>query len=139
MPPSTTCSHTTSAAPTPVCGRASTEFSIFTASAGWAGTVPLSRPVSGQYTGGGGGGVDDAGGVTVAATAASELPAQEAVPVSATPASSAAPIRRRARSRPVGRERARTSVRRAAEEGRATAVLLLGEGGDHPADGRRRR
>src|SRR3712207_3557312 len=48
MPPSTTCSHTTSAAPSPVCGRASTEFSIFTASAGRSTTASTGTPVSGQ-------------------------------------------------------------------------------------------
>src|SRR3712207_9555421 len=48
MPPSTTCSHTTSAAASPVCGRASTEFSIFTASAGRSATASTGTPVSGQ-------------------------------------------------------------------------------------------
>src|SRR3954468_6301820 len=69
MPPSTTSSHTTSAALTPVCGRASIEFSILAASAGWAGTAPLSSPVSGHSTGAGGGGGGGGGGVVeVAAT-----------------------------------------------------------------------
>src|ERR671933_2553545 len=48
MPPSTTSSHTRSAAPSPVCGRASTEFSIFTASAGRSATASAGTPVSGQ-------------------------------------------------------------------------------------------
>src|SRR3954451_22769847 len=56
MPPSTTSSQTRSAEGSPVCGRASSEFSIFTASAGCGGTAPLSTPVSGHSTGGGGGG-----------------------------------------------------------------------------------
>src|SRR3954454_1029393 len=37
-----------SAAVSPVCGRASTEFSIFTASAGRSATVSAGTPVSGQ-------------------------------------------------------------------------------------------
>src|SRR3712207_4624951 len=48
MPPSTTCSHTMSAALRPVCGRASTEFSIFTASAGRSAIASAGTPVSGQ-------------------------------------------------------------------------------------------
>jgi hypothetical protein len=48
IPPSTTCSHTTSAASSPVCGRAATEFSIFTASAGRSAIASAGTPVSGQ-------------------------------------------------------------------------------------------
>src|SRR4051794_26516032 len=51
MPPSTTSSHTRSAASSPVCGRASTEFSIFTASAGRSATASAGTPVSGQAGG----------------------------------------------------------------------------------------
>src|SRR3954451_17745067 len=68
MPPSTTSSQTRSAEWSPVCGRASREFSIFTASAGCGGTAPLSRPVSGHSTGGGGGG-GGGGGTEVVVTA----------------------------------------------------------------------
>src|SRR5215218_1112561 len=52
MPPSTTSSHTRSAAFSPDCGRASTEFSIFTASAGRSRSASSSpaTPVSGQGT-----------------------------------------------------------------------------------------
>src|SRR3954468_12712245 len=64
MPPSTTSSHTTSAAPSPVCGRASIEFSILTASAGRSTGPCAGTPVRGQSTGGGGG-----GGVVVGAAA----------------------------------------------------------------------
>ena len=39
--------------PAPVCGRASREFSIFTATAGWGATFPLGTPVSGHTTGAG--------------------------------------------------------------------------------------
>src|SRR3954468_19056027 len=58
MPPSTTSSQTTSASPSPVWGRASTEFSILTASAGRSAVAAsvAATPVSGQVTGGGGGG-----------------------------------------------------------------------------------
>ena len=55
IPPSTTCSQTTSAALRPVCGRASTEFSIFTASAGRWTSVVVTPPVSGHTIGSGSG------------------------------------------------------------------------------------
>src|SRR4051794_6863269 len=48
MPPSTTSSQTMSACSRPVWGRASPEFSIFTASAERATTSPAVPPVSGQ-------------------------------------------------------------------------------------------
>src|SRR3569833_1015775 len=97
MPPSTTSSQTVSAALRPDCGRASTEFSIFTASAGCGGTVPLSNPVSGHRTGGGGGGgaADDVGGVLTAAGAPSSL-LQDTRLVSATPTRRTAPRWRQA-------------------------------------------
>src|ERR1700712_3443231 len=55
MPPSTTSSQTMSAEFRPVCGRASIEFSIFTARAGRLTSAVVCTPVSGQKTGGGGG------------------------------------------------------------------------------------
>src|SRR5438067_11767732 len=55
MPPSTTSSQTMSAEFRPVCGRASIEFSIFTASAGRLTSAVVCTPVSGQKTGAGGG------------------------------------------------------------------------------------
>src|SRR6476646_4790483 len=56
MPPSTTSSHTMSAEFSPVCGRASREFSILTASAGRSTGAAMRTPVSGHRGGGGGGG-----------------------------------------------------------------------------------
>src|SRR3954454_15436603 len=61
MPPSTTSSHTTSAAPSPVCGRASIEFSILTASAGRSTGPCAGTPVRGQSTGGGAAAVSSSG------------------------------------------------------------------------------
>src|SRR4051812_7809850 len=55
IPPSTTCSQTMSAALSPVWGRASTEFSIFTARAGRLTASDTSTPVSGQTIGSGSG------------------------------------------------------------------------------------
>src|SRR3954454_10561139 len=108
MPPSTTSSHTTSAAPSPVCGRASIEFSILTASAGRSTGPSAGRPVSGQRTGGGGGGggggAAGVGGVVVGAAvldgagaAAGESPAWHAVrAATSTAAASTGPGQRRA-------------------------------------------
>src|SRR3954452_7471120 len=69
MPPSTTSSQTRSAAFSPVCGRASIEFSILTASAGRSTGPSAGRPVRGQRAGGGGG-----GGVVVVGAAVLEVP-----------------------------------------------------------------
>src|SRR5688572_9039375 len=102
MPPSTTASQTTSAALRPVCGRASTEFSILTASAGRWTSVAVSTPVSGHSTGSGtgggtGGGVGSGvdGGVLegVVATASGTDEAQPAAATSTAATSSAAPRR----------------------------------------------
>src|SRR4051812_15119698 len=96
MPPSTTCSHTWSAAFSPVWGRAASEFSILTASAGPVGSVGASTPVSGQRTGGGSG-VGEGVGVDVlvvvgAAAVREDEPHAAALSTDAT--SSAAPSRR---------------------------------------------
>src|SRR3954454_20829639 len=100
MPPSTTSSQTRSAEGSPVCGRASREFSIFTASAGCGGTAPLSTPVSGHSTGGGGGGGGGATEVVVTAgvSAAAGVVSSRLQPtrlLSARPARRAAPRERR--------------------------------------------
>src|SRR3954452_25519842 len=101
MPPSTISSQTRSAAFSPVCGRASIEFSILTASAGRSTGPSAGRPVSGQRAGGGGGGVvvgaaglDGAGG---GGAAAGESPAWHAVrAATSTAAASTGPGQRRA-------------------------------------------
>src|SRR5690348_17262774 len=86
-----------SAALSPVCGRASIEFSIFTASAGRLTSAVVCTPVSGQGVVGGGGGVVGAVVVFVAEatglTSANEL---QAVTVSSTATSPAAARRREA-------------------------------------------
>src|SRR3954470_22549291 len=130
MPPSTTSSQTRSAELSPVCGRASREFSIFTASAGCGGTAPLSRPVSGHSTGGGGGGggggateVLVTAGVSAAAGVVSSSLVQPTRLLSARPARSTAPrerrtgwafmerlLRRCGRDNPMGSPRDRRSV-----------------------------
>src|SRR4051794_4719649 len=99
MPPSTTSSQTRSAAFSPVCGRASTEFSIFTARAGRS-TSPsflLATPVSGHSTGGGGAGVaEELGALGALAAGAGRAPEPHAVDaVRVRPRSRAAPTRRR--------------------------------------------
>src|SRR5687768_6709823 len=104
MPPSTTSSQTTSAAFSPVCGRASTEFSILTASAALGGTCPLSRPVNGHSTGGGGGGGGGGvvGGALDAAAGAESDELQAASPPRTSPDSRTAPNPRRDSAAPPG-------------------------------------
>src|SRR3954451_16624634 len=128
MPPYTTSSQTRSAELSWLCGRASREFSIFTASAGCGGTAPLSRPVSGHSTGGGGGGggatdVVVTAGVSAAAGVVSSSLVQPTRLLSARPARSTAPrerrtgwafmerlLRRCGRDHPMGSPRDRRSV-----------------------------
>src|SRR5690348_2048697 len=100
MPPSTTSSQTMSAALIPVCGRASIEFSILTASAGRFTSAVVGTPVRGQTIGGGGGVVVVGGAVVVLVAEASGLTSvNELHPVAAssTTASPATARKREAR------------------------------------------
>src|SRR6476469_10356671 len=104
MPPSTTSSHTMSAELRPVCGRASIEFSILTATAGRWATDVVTTPVSGQTTGGGGGGSGVGVGVGVALVVGAatffgadeeQAPTTSTAIVSSTPTSRRGVTRRR--------------------------------------------
>src|SRR3954452_7914991 len=97
MPPSTISSQTRSAAFSPVCGRASIEFSILTASAGRSTGPSAGRPVSGQRTGGGGGVVVGAAVLDGAGGAGGGVPAWHAVrAATSTAAVNTGPGQRRA-------------------------------------------
>src|SRR6476659_5270239 len=102
MPPSTTSSHTRSAELRPVCGRASIEFSILTATAGRWATDVVPTPVSGQTTGGGGvgAGVGVAVGEALVVGAATFLGGDdEQAPTTSTAIVSSTPASRRGVSR----------------------------------------
>src|SRR5947209_5187541 len=132
MPPSTTSSHTMSAELRPVWGRASIEFSIFTATAGRWATDVVATPVSGQTTGGGAGVGVGVGAALVAGAATFFGGDEEQAPMTSTAIVRSTPTsrrgvttRRRARALPVRARPVRARWVRARWVPRAEALRVV--------------